>query len=56
MSQPEPVDLKDHASSYTADKREAVREVTLTLESAVREMLDDLGTDCELVNDTSATP
>ena len=52
----EPVDLKDHASSYAADKREAVREVTLTLESAVREMLDDLGTDCELVDDSSATP
>ena len=35
----EPVDLKDHAASYTADKREVVRDITSRLESSVREIL-----------------
>ena len=33
------VDLRDHFSSYKADKRGAIQEVTLAVESQVRQML-----------------
>ena len=52
----EPINLKDRASSYTADKRETVREVTMALESSVRDMLDALGSECEMVDDSVASP
>ncbi len=45
----DPIDLKDHRSSYTKDKRGAVRDVTLALESSVRQMLEALGADGEIV-------
>jgi len=47
----EPIDLRDRAESYRADKRAAVREVTLELEASVRKMLDSLGADCRKVDD-----
>jgi len=49
----DPIDLKDHLSSYTANRREAVQDVTLALESSVRQMLDALGADCETVRQTA---
>ena len=49
----DPIDLKDHRSSYTKDKRGAVRDVTLALESSVRQMLEALGADCEIVRQTA---
>ena len=51
----EPIDLKDHASSYAVDKRETVREITMTLESTVRNMLEDSGRDCEFVEESTAS-
>lgn len=51
----EPVDLKDRASSYKAEKHATVRAVTLTLESSVREMLEDLGRDCKFVDDSTVS-
>lgn len=45
----EPIDLKDHFATYTADRRAAVAEVTMALESRVREMLDTLGAGCKSV-------
>lgn len=47
----EPIDLKDHAASYAADKRETVQEVTLSLESSVLSMLEELGRECGFVDD-----
>lgn len=41
----EPIDLRDHYASYSADKRGAVQRVTLALENLVRTMLDALGAD-----------
>jgi len=48
----EPIDLKDHASAYKSLKRETVRDVTASLESSVREMLDDLERGCKTVDDS----
>jgi len=45
----EPIDLKDHFSSYTKDKHGVVAEITMTLESQVRAMLEALGTECKSV-------
>ena len=50
----EPVNLKDHASSYAANKRTVVQDVTLALESSVRQMLDALGADCKTVRDLTS--
>jgi len=47
----EPIDLRDRAESYRADKRAAVREVTLELESSVCKMLESLGAGCREVDD-----
>ncbi|MGI9455802.1 MAG: lysophospholipid acyltransferase family protein [Aeoliella sp.] len=49
----EPIDLKNHCSSYAANKRDAVQEVTLTLESSVRGMLDEMGARCTLVRESN---
>ncbi|MFC1597286.1 1-acyl-sn-glycerol-3-phosphate acyltransferase [Planctomycetota bacterium] len=38
----EPVDLRDHFSAYKTDRRGATREVTLAVESQVRQMLSAL--------------
>ena len=38
----DPVDLRDHFSSYQADKRGVIQQVTLAVESQVREMLATL--------------
>jgi hypothetical protein len=43
----EPIDLKDHFSSYNADKRGTVRRVTTMLESSVRQMLDTMEAECQ---------
>jgi hypothetical protein len=43
----EPIDLKDHFSSYKSDKRGAVKRVTTMLESSVRQMLDELEEECQ---------
>ena len=51
----EPINLRDCASSYTANKRDTVQEVTVALESAVRDMLETLGKS-DLVNDLTASP
>jgi len=48
----DPVDLKDHFSSYKTNRRGVVEDVTLALESSVRQMLDALGADCETVRQT----
>jgi hypothetical protein len=50
----EPVNLRDHASSYMKDKRETVREITLTLESSVRNMLEEMEAGCKVVEDAIA--
>jgi hypothetical protein len=38
----EPVDLRDHFSSYKNDKRRVIQEVTLAVESQVQEILATL--------------
>jgi len=43
----EPIDLKDHFSSYISDKRGTIKHVAAMLESAVRQMLDALETECQ---------
>jgi hypothetical protein len=43
----EPVDLKDHFSSYIADKRGTVKHIAAMLEASVRQMLDALETECQ---------
>jgi 1-acyl-sn-glycerol-3-phosphate acyltransferase len=43
----EPIDLKDHFSSYNSDKRATVKRVTSMLESSVRQMLDKLEAQCK---------
>ena len=47
----EPVDLKDHAAAYAADRRETVQGITSTLESSVTEMLEAHESGCPLVDD-----
>ena len=37
-----PVDLRDHFASYKTDKRGVIQEVTVAVESQVRQMLADL--------------
>ena len=49
----DPVDLKNHHAAYTTDRRGAVQDVTLALESSVGQMLDALGADCEIVRETA---
>jgi 1-acyl-sn-glycerol-3-phosphate acyltransferase len=49
----DPVDLKDRFSSYKTNRRGAVEQITLALESSVRQMLDALGADCEMVRQTA---
>ncbi len=49
----DPVDLKEHHASYTTDRRKAVRDITMTLESSVRQMLDALGANSETVRQTA---
>ena len=51
----EPIDLQDHAASYASDKRETIRAVTLALESSVGQMLEDLGSECQFVDDSAAS-
>ncbi len=43
----EPIDLKDHFSSYNRDKRGTVKHVTTSLESSVRRMLEELEVECQ---------
>ncbi len=50
----EPIELREHMTAYSKDRRATVRDVTLQLESSVRDMLDQLGKDCALVNDSEA--
>lgn len=45
----DPIDLRDHYAAYKTNRRGEVEDVTLALESCVRQMLDALGTDCEAV-------
>jgi 1-acyl-sn-glycerol-3-phosphate acyltransferase len=45
----EPIDLKDHFSSYRADKRGTVQRVAATVEHSVRRMLESLETECQAV-------
>lgn len=52
----EPIDLKDRASKYRVDKRETFQEVTMALESSVRDMLEAMGRECEFVDDATASP
>jgi 1-acyl-sn-glycerol-3-phosphate acyltransferase len=52
----EPIDLHDRARSYQADKRETIQEVTLALENSVRGMLEEMGSNCPLVDDSIAGP
>jgi 1-acyl-sn-glycerol-3-phosphate acyltransferase len=47
----EPIDLRDHAAAYEADKREAVQNVNSMLESRVQEMLHEMGARCALVRE-----
>jgi len=47
----EPIDLRDQAPAYLADKRETVKTVTMRLEAEVSQMLNDLGRDCQRVDD-----
>lgn len=46
----EPVNLKDRLHSYSQNKRGEVAEVTMEMESRVREMLHRLGTDSKCVS------
>ncbi len=39
----EPIDLKQHAPAYQSDRRQTVRDVTISLEESVRSMLQELG-------------
>jgi 1-acyl-sn-glycerol-3-phosphate acyltransferase len=43
----QPIDLKDHFSSYNSDKRGTVKRVSTMLESSVRQMLDKLEAKCQ---------
>jgi 1-acyl-sn-glycerol-3-phosphate acyltransferase len=47
----EPIDLREHSSSYAQDKRGAVQNVNGMLESAVFEMLESMGAGCARVRD-----
>lgn len=47
------IDLKDYSQSYAANKHDAVQDVTLTLESSVRGMLDEIGAGCALVDESN---
>ncbi len=47
----QPIDLKDHASAYAADKRGTVHDITLGLETSVRTMLKELEAGCASVTD-----
>jgi hypothetical protein len=51
-----PVDLSDWYAVYATDKRNAFRELTLQLENEVRQMLDELGRGCRLVDDGKPAP
>ena len=48
----QPIDLRDHASAYAADKRGTVQTITATLESSVCGMLGELEAGCRFVSDT----
>lgn len=48
-----PVDLKDHASAYAADKRGTLQSVTASLETSVSGMLEELEAGCQLVSDSA---
>ncbi len=47
----QPIDLKDYASSYEANKRAAIQNVNATLEPSVRENLDAMEANCALVRE-----
>lgn len=46
----DPLDLRDHFSSYQADKRPVIREVTMAVESQVRQMLAALAEQARLTS------
>ena len=48
------IDLAEYTSAYQASRRDAIRDATLTLEESVREMLEELGSDCRFVVDDDA--
>ncbi len=48
-----PINLRDCLPAYAEDRRGTVRDVTLTLENSVRSMLDELGSTCPLVDDST---
>ena len=45
----EPIDLKDQFLFYKSDRRGVIQKITIALESSVREMLEELGADCQMV-------
>ncbi len=49
----QPVDLKDYASTYAAEKRETLQSVTSLLETSVSGMLEELEIGCQLVSDSA---
>ena len=46
----EPINLRNHLTEYTADRRGTVANVTQKLESTVREMIEALGNDGKVVS------
>jgi 1-acyl-sn-glycerol-3-phosphate acyltransferase len=47
----QPIDLKDYAASYEANKRDAIQEINGRLESAVRAGLEAMEAKCAMVRD-----
>jgi hypothetical protein len=47
----EPIDLRDHAAAYDANKREAVQKVNAALELSVQEMLREMEVGCAVVRE-----
>lgn len=52
----QPINLKDHAAAYAADRRGTVNAVTALLETSVREMLDSLESECHPINEPNIEP
>jgi hypothetical protein len=49
----QPIDLTDYAPSYVANRRAAIKDVTVTLEASVREMLEAMGAECAVMRDSN---
>ena len=49
----QPLDLKDRAVEYAANRRQAVEDVTATLETSVRKMLESMDDECALVRESN---